>query len=150
MRLWRTKSSFSRWLIRVSLFIFILALGTVATLVVGEVESLARADLSKAPIRAMTNPAGNESLYATLADDSRRGVYRSDDDGRTWQQIGPGPGVSLNALVVHPANTNVLYAGAPGGPVATTNNLWRSNNGGETWHKFFLSFDEFPGNFEPP
>jgi hypothetical protein len=73
--------SLIRFLVRISLFIFILVLGTVATLVVGEVEGLARADLSNAPVRAMTNTADNQVLYATLADDAQPGIYRSDDDG---------------------------------------------------------------------
>jgi photosystem II stability/assembly factor-like uncharacterized protein len=137
--------SLIRFLVRISLFIFILVLGTVATLVVGEVEGLARADLSNAPVRAMTNTADNQVLYATLADDAQPGIYRSDDDGRTWQLTGSGPGVPLNVLAVHPVNQTVLYAGAAGGPVATTNNLWRSDDGGQTWRKFFLSL---PGSVD--
>ena len=140
-----SQTSFLRQLTRAALFMLILGIGTVATLVAGEVEGLARADLSNAPIRAITTASDGEALYATLADDSRRGVYRSDDNGRTWQLASPGPGVSLNALAVHPGNQEVLYAGAPGGPVATTNNLWRSDDGGQSWQKFFLSL---PGNVD--
>lgn len=136
MPLWRS-------LIRVGLFLLILCLGVVATLVVGEVESLARADLSSAPVRAIAPGQEHGVLYATLADETRPGIYRSEDNGRTWQLTGPG--MSLNALAVHPGNKAVLYAGAPGGPVATSNNLWRSNDGGQTWHKFFLSL---PGNVD--
>ncbi|MCL4298179.1 MAG: hypothetical protein KJ077_20740 [Anaerolineae bacterium] len=132
-------------IIRVGLFILILGLGVVATLVVGEVESLARADLSSVPVRAVTPGQERGVLYATLADETRPGIYRSEDNGRTWQLASSGPGVSLNALAVHPGNKAVLYAGAPGGPVATSNNLWRSNDGGQTWHKFFLSL---PGNVD--
>lgn len=138
MPLWRS-------LIRVGLFLLILCLGVVATLVVGEVESLARADLSSAPVRAIAPGQEHGVLYATLADETRPGIYRSEDNGRTWQLTGPGPGMSLNALAVHPGNKAVLYAGAPGGLVATSNNLWRSNDGGQTWHKFFLSL---PGNVD--
>jgi photosystem II stability/assembly factor-like uncharacterized protein len=138
MPLWRS-------LIRVGLFILILGLGVIATLIVGEVEGLARADLSNAPVRAITPGQESGVMYTTLADETRPGIYRSEDNGRTWQLAGSGPGVSLNTLAVHPANKAVLYAGAPGGPVATSNNLWRSNDGGQTWHKFFLSL---PGNVD--
>lgn len=139
------KNSFLRQLTNLGLFMLIVALGTVITLVAGEVESLARADLSNAPIQALTTASDGEVAYATLADDSQRGIFRSDDNGHTWQLVSPGPGVRLNALAVHPANKEVLYAGAPGGAVATTNNLWRSEDGGQTWHKFFLSL---PGNVD--
>jgi photosystem II stability/assembly factor-like uncharacterized protein len=84
-------------------------------------------------------------MYATLADASRPGIYRSQNNGRTWEVVGAGPGVTLNTLAVHPVNHQVLYAGASGGPVATSNNLWRSDDGGQTWQKFFLSL---PGNVD--
>jgi photosystem II stability/assembly factor-like uncharacterized protein len=89
----------------------------------------------------MTVTMDHEILYATLADDSQAGIYRSNDNGRTWQLVSSGPGVTLNALTVHPANQKVLYAGAAGGPV----DLWRSDDGGQTWRKFFLSL---PGNVD--
>lgn len=131
--------------LRLGLFTLILVLGTVTTLVLGEVESLARADLSQAPIRTMATAPEGQALYATLADAARLGIYRSEDYGRTWQLASPGPGVSLNTLIVHPVNEQVLYAGAAGGPVASTNNLWRSDDGGKSWRKFFLSL---PGNVD--
>lgn len=127
------------------IFLIILVVGTVATLIVGEVEGLARADLSNAPVQAMTATANNEVMYATLADASRPGIYRSQNNGRAWERVGVGPGVVLNTLAVHPVNHQVLYAGAAGGPVATSNNLWRSDDGGQTWQKFFLSL---PGNVD--
>ncbi|NJN98517.1 MAG: hypothetical protein HC875_32725 [Anaerolineales bacterium] len=130
---------------RIGLFIVILIVGTLATLVVGEVEGLARADLSSAPVRAITTTADNAAIYATVADSDRPGIYRSQNNGRTWERVGSGPGVALNTLAVHPVNHRVLYAGAAGGPVATSNNLWRSNDGGQTWQKFFLSL---PGNVD--
>lgn len=146
MRLQQTPKM-SPWkpLIRIGLFIFVLALGTLATLVVGEVEGLARADLSHTPVRAITPGQESGVLYATLADQAQPGIYRSEDNGRTWQVVSAGPGASLNAVAVHPTNKEVLYAGAPGGPVATSNNLWRSTDGGKSWHKFFLSL---PGNVD--
>lgn len=132
-------------LMRIGLFIVILIVGTISTLVVGEVEGLARADLSNTPVRAMTTTADNTAMYATVADSERPGIYRSRNNGRAWELVGSGPGVTLNTLAVHPVNQRVLYAGAAGGPVATSNNLWRSDDGGQTWQKFFLSL---PGNVD--
>jgi photosystem II stability/assembly factor-like uncharacterized protein len=133
------KVSLLSWAIRIGLFILTLGIGTVATLLVGEMEGLARADLSHAPVRTMTAATDGQALYATVSNDSQDGIYRSDDNGRTWQFANFGPGVALNALAVHPTNKSVLYAGAPGGQVAKTNNLWRSDDGGQTWRPFFLS-----------
>ncbi len=139
------KMSLGSLMVRLVLSSLILGVGIITAVVVGEVEGSARADLSNAPIQALITAANEQVLYATLADSSRQGIYRSDDNGRTWQLASPGPGVMINAMAMHPTNKVALYAGAAGGPVATTNNLWRSNDGGRTWDKFFLSL---PGNVD--
>ncbi len=126
-------------IVRIGLFMLILSLGTMAALVTGETQGLALADLSNSSVRAVATDAQGEVLYAGLVGGPQpTGIYRSDDDGRTWQMVSSGPGVAVNALAVHPANDEVLYAGTSGGAAATTYNLWRSVNGGQTWHSFTL------------
>jgi len=143
------KKSFLNQVVRVGLFILTLGLGTMTALVVGEMQSLARADLSNAPVRTIATTVDGRALYATLNDDAQGGIYRSDDNGYTWQFASFGPGVALNTLAVHPANKSVLYAGASGGPVAKTRNLWRSDDGGQTWRPFFLSLPSRPDGLIP-
>jgi photosystem II stability/assembly factor-like uncharacterized protein len=126
-------------IVRMGLFTLILSLGTMAALVTGETQGLALADLSSASVRAVATDTSGEVLYAGLVGGPQpTGIYRSDDNGRTWQMVSSGPGVAVNALAVHPANDAVLYAGTSGGPAATTYSLWRSANGGQTWHSFTL------------
>lgn len=125
--------------VRIVLFAVILGLGTLAALVTGETPGLALADLSRASVQAMTTTADGDVLYAALVGGPQpTGIYRSDDDGRTWQVVSSGPGVAVNALAVHPANQTVVYAGTSGGPATTTHTLWRSVNGGQTWQSFTL------------
>jgi photosystem II stability/assembly factor-like uncharacterized protein len=125
--------------IRMGLFFLILSLGTMVALVTGETPGLAVADLSGASVRAVSTTRGGEVVYAGLTGGPQpTGIYRSEDNGQTWIMVSSGPGVAVNALAVHPANASVLYAGTAGGPAATTYSLWRSSNGGETWHKFTL------------
>jgi photosystem II stability/assembly factor-like uncharacterized protein len=125
--------------VRIVLFAVILSLGTLAALVTGETPGLALSDLSRASVQAMTTTADGDVLYAALVGGPQpTGIYRSDDDGRTWQVVSSGPGVAVNALAVHPANQTVVYAGTSGGPAATTHTLWRSVNGGQTWQSFTL------------
>jgi photosystem II stability/assembly factor-like uncharacterized protein len=125
--------------VRIVLFAVILSLGTLAALVSGETPGLALSDLSGATVQALAPAGTGDVLYAALVGGPQpTGIYRSEDDGRTWQVVSSGPGVAVNALAVHPANETILYAGTSGGPAATTHSLWRSVNGGQTWHSFIL------------
>lgn len=135
---------------RTGLFALILSVGTMAALMAGETKGLALADLSGAPVRAVTTAARGEVLYAAV-DGSRQGagIYRSKDNGDTWRRVGSGPGVAVNALAVHPNQDTVLYAGTAGGPMATTDSLWRSIDGGRTWHKSALGLPASPDKLAP-
>lgn len=125
--------------VRIVLFGVILTLGTMAALVTGETSGLALTDLSSASVQAMATSTSGDVIYAGLVGGPQpTGIFRSDDNGRTWQMISSGPGVAVNALAVHPANDGVLYAGTSGGPATTTHSLWRSVNGGQTWRSFTL------------
>jgi photosystem II stability/assembly factor-like uncharacterized protein len=136
--------------VRIALFTLILSVGTLAALVAGETKGLALADLSGGSVRAMAMGAHGHAIYARLTGGHQpAGIYRSEDNGTTWQIVGLGQDVAANALVVHPANDAVLYAGAAGGPAATTDNLLRSDNGGQTWHRFALSLPANPYGMIP-
>jgi len=136
--------------IRIVLFTLILSVGTMAALVTGETKGLALTDLSGGSVRAMASATRNDILYAGLTGGPQpTGIYRSDDNGQTWQVVSSGPGVAINALAVHPANDAVLFAGTAGGPAVTTDSLWRSDNGGQTWRRFVLSLPANPYGMIP-
>jgi photosystem II stability/assembly factor-like uncharacterized protein len=125
---------------RIGLFALILSLGTLAALVMGETEGLALADLSGASVQAVAIASSDDVVYASMTGGPQpTGIYRSDDNGRTWQVVSPGPGLVADALAVDPTNETILYAGTAGGPADTTYSLWFSDNSGQTWHKFPLS-----------
>ena len=135
---------------RIGLFTLILILGTMATLMMGGTEGLALADLSSASVRAVATATHGDVLYAALIGGPQpAGIYRSDDNGRTWQLVSSGP-VAVKALAVHSVNDAVIYAGTAGGPAATTDNLWRSDDGGQTWRRFVLSLPANPDGLLPP
>ena len=90
---------------RIGLFTLILILATMVAPMTDETEGLALADLSGASVRAMDTSAYGDVLYAGLTGGPQpAGIYRSDDNGHTWQLISSGPG--------HPGEMN--HAGTGG------------------------------------
>lgn len=93
-------------------------------------------DLSRAAIQVLV-PTSGEALYVGASGlNQPGGIYRSDDDGQTWQLVCSGPGLAIKALVVHPEEADSLYAGTAGGPAGLADSLWRSHDGGLTWQTF--------------
>jgi photosystem II stability/assembly factor-like uncharacterized protein len=137
---------------RIGLFALILILGTVVVPLMDGSEGLAPTDLSGTSARAMAPSAHGEVLYAGLTGGSQPAsgsLWRSGDNGRTWQLVSSGPGAAINALAVHPASDAVIYAGTVGGPAATTDSLWRSDDGGQTWHRFTMILPANPDGVLP-
>ena len=135
---------------RIGLFALILSLGTFSALMVGETKGLALADLSGMPVRAMAAATHGDVMYAALSGGQRvAGIYRSEDNGGTWQRVGSGPNAEINTLAVHPNQQTVIYAGTAGGPASATDSLWRSYDGGQTWHKSILGLPASPEGLLP-
>ena len=132
--------------IRIALFALILSLGSLAALVAGETQGLALADLSGAPVQALTSAAEGDTLYAALSDGAGQdGIYRSQDGGVSWLKVGGGPGGVISALAVHPDNPALLYAGT----AATTSVLWGSPDGGQSWQPSPLGLPASPQGWTP-
>jgi photosystem II stability/assembly factor-like uncharacterized protein len=132
-------------LVRLALFVSILSLGTMGALVAGETQGLALANLSGVSVQAVANATDGSVMYVGLTGGPQpAGVYRSEDRGLTWKVVSSGPGSAINALAVHPLEHNLVYAGTAGGSLETSASLWRSDNGGQTWHRFDLSLPADP------
>lgn len=97
--------------------------------------------LPEAPVTSIvldpSSPRGSRTLYAGVFD---KGVYKSTDDGRSWQKVSVGLGAPENARVyrvlLHPDGTLLSVVTAkrrdrqflPQGP-----GVYRSRDGGATW-----------------
>jgi photosystem II stability/assembly factor-like uncharacterized protein len=65
------------------------------------------------------------------------GVYRSDDGGKTWKNLGLKHSEHIGKIVIDPRNTNTLYVAAQGplwGP-GGDRGLYKTTDGGNTWKK---------------
>ncbi len=74
------------------------------------------------------------------------GIYRSDDGGKTWQNKGLEASQHISTILVHPENSNIVWA-AVHGPLWSKGGdrgLFVTTDGGETWQKT-LGDDEWTG-----
>lgn len=140
-----TKRRILIWLIRFVFFALVLVAGTIVAIMLDEMAGLALADLPRLPVQSIASTAQDDVTYLTLNDSSQQShVYRSDDEGQTWQRVGSELDVNIQTLAVHPVNKSVLYAGTAGGPMEISHSIWRSEDGGQSWEPFSLNLPANP------
>ncbi|MEE9373130.1 MAG: glycosyl hydrolase, partial [Saprospiraceae bacterium] len=74
------------------------------------------------------------------------GVYKSEDGGATWKNMGLKSSEHIGNIVVHPNNSNIVYVAALG-PLwnkGGKRGLYKTTNGGKSW-KAILTIDEHTG-----
>ncbi len=65
------------------------------------------------------------------------GIWRSDDGGRSWKNIGLKDGRHIIRLVIHPRDPNIVWAAVMGhlfGP-NEERGIYKTMNGGKTWKR---------------
>jgi photosystem II stability/assembly factor-like uncharacterized protein len=65
------------------------------------------------------------------------GVYRSDDGGKTWQNVGLKKSEHIGKILIDPRHSNVVYVAAQGplwGP-GGDRGLYKTTDGGKNWKK---------------
>lgn len=74
------------------------------------------------------------------------GVYRSDDGGRSWKNVGLKTSEHIGRIAIDPKDSNIVYIAAQGplwGP-GGERGLFKTEDGGKTW-KNILSISEHTG-----
>jgi len=73
-----------------------------------------------------------------------KGVYRSRDGGRSWDFVGLEDSGHIGAVEIDPRNNNVVWVAAIGQAFAANDErgVYRSRDGGETWHRVLSISDE--------
>ena len=74
------------------------------------------------------------------------GIYRSDDNGKTWKNMGLKESQHISKIIVHPGNSNIVWVAAQG-PLwnkGGERGLFKTTDGGKTWKKT-LGDEEWTG-----
>lgn len=74
------------------------------------------------------------------------GIYRSDDGGKNWKNMGLKNSEHISEIIIHPDNSDKIYV-ASQGPLWSKGGdrgFFKSNDGGKTWKKT-LGDDEWTG-----
>jgi photosystem II stability/assembly factor-like uncharacterized protein len=72
------------------------------------------------------------------------GVWRSDDAGRTWKNIGLKDTRHISRIVVHPKNPDIVWVAAMGHLFGPNNDrgVFKTTDGGKTWKKTLFANDQ--------
>jgi photosystem II stability/assembly factor-like uncharacterized protein len=72
------------------------------------------------------------------------GVYKSTDAGDTWRHIGLPEAGQIGRIVVHPTDSDIVYAAVLGHIFGSNpeRGVYRSTNGGLTWSKVLFVSDQ--------
>ncbi len=74
------------------------------------------------------------------------GIYKSEDDGKTWKNMGLKNSEHISKVIVHPENSDVVWVAAQG-PLWSKGGergLYMTSDGGENWQKV-LGDNEWTG-----
>lgn len=74
------------------------------------------------------------------------GIYRSDNGGKTWKNMGLKKSEHLSDIAIHPTDSNIVWVAAQG-PLWTKGGergLYKTTDGGKTWRNT-LTIDDWTG-----
>jgi len=72
------------------------------------------------------------------------GLWKSTDGGATWKSLGLEKQRIISKVIVHPTNSNIIYAATMGIPFEANNDrgLYKSTDGGLSWQQVLFISDQ--------
>jgi photosystem II stability/assembly factor-like uncharacterized protein len=89
---------------------------------------------------------GTGEAFNARSSHAGKGIFKSEDGGKTWRNMGLEDSQHISQVIVHPGNPDVIWV-AVMGHLFTPNKMrgvYKTNNGGENWEKV-LFIDENTG-----
>lgn len=105
------------------------------------VGSMGDIDVSDSDPRVIYAGTGSDGLRSNVA--IGRGVYKSTDEGATWQHVGLANVGNIGGVEIHPSNPDIVFVAAIGNPFKPTpdRGLYRTTDGGKSWTKVLFISD---------
>ena len=77
------------------------------------------------------------------------GVYKSQDGGKSWKNVGLKDSRAIGKVIVNPTNPDIVFVAALGHPYGpnTERGIFRTTDGGKTWEKVLYK-DENTGGID--
>lgn len=87
-----------------------------------------------------------ESFVIRPAHQFGNGIYKSSDAGKTWKHMGLETSARIGRIVVHPVDTNIVYAAVLGNTHSPQKDkgVYKTIDGGKTWQLVFF-VNEYTG-----
>jgi len=97
--------------------------------------SIGAIDVSDSNPNVVYVGTGSEAIRSNVI--LGRGVYKSNDAGKTWQFVGLKDAGQIGQLKIHPKNPDIAYVAVVGNPFAwgPERGVYRTKDGGKTWQK---------------
>lgn len=91
-------------------------------------------------------PSNSDILYVGTGESLRKrrnftlpgtGIYRSDDAGKTWRNVGLEDSWHIGEIVVHPSNPDIVFVAVMGKFWSDSKDkgIYKTENGGESWER---------------